>query len=221
MKTKPVPSPPQDFSVRLLECLEERKQERHGAGKWLADTFGVTSVTGNDWLNGRFKPDEDKVDRMARLFKVNFEWLFRGNGPKRGDAQPMDEPLIKVPLISFTRAGSWSDVADSYEPGDGEYMVHTTARVGKRAFALRVRGDSMVPKIPDGAILIVDPDGEALPGRVVVVRQNHDSEATVKTLVRDGNLLFLKPENDRYPVMMMREDAVICGVVRQVIQDLF
>jgi len=125
-----------------------------------------------------------------------------------------------VPLISWTTAGNWAEVVDNFAPGDAEDWIVTTARVGPHAFALRIRGDSMTPLIPDGAIVIVDPDTDAKHRSIVIVRQNHDTEATCKRLIYDAAQPYLQPENPRYPVMQMSPDAKIVGVVRQVITDL-
>ena len=59
------------------------------------------------------------------------------------------------------------------------------------AFALRVAGDSMVnplgfPSIPEGSIVIVDPDGIAENGKIVVARLEDSVEATLKKLVING-----------------------------------
>lgn len=126
----------------------------------------------------------------------------------------------KVPLISWVQAGQWCEISDQFQPGDAESWRETTAKVSSGAFALRIIGDSMEPAIPRGAVVIVDPAIEATNGRVVVVRQNGDSEATIKRLVIEGGVRFLKPDNPRYPIMEMRTDAVICGVAIKVEQDL-
>ena len=128
--------------------------------------------------------------------------------------------LGRVPLVSTTTAGNWAEIVDNFEPGDAEDWVVSTAKVGPRAYALRIQGDSMTPTIPDGAIVIVDPDTQAKHRSIVIVRQNHDTEATCKRLIYDGTQPYLQPENPRYPVMQMGPDAVISGVVRQVITDL-
>lgn len=126
----------------------------------------------------------------------------------------------KVPLISWVQAGQWCEISDQFQPGDAESWRETTARVSAGAYALRIVGDSMEPAIPRGAVVIVDPAIEATNGRVVVVRQNGDSEATIKRLVIEGGVRYLKPDNPRYPIMEMRADAVICGVAIKVEQDL-
>ena len=197
----------------------------------LACGWESASRVGN-YEQGTREPTLDDVRTIAKALGVQHGWLATGEG-ERAIASPLqpddlaqdqaigDVRIVRsVPLISSATAGNWGEVCDSYQPGDGERPVPTTAKVGRRAFALRVKGDSMEPRIPDGAIVIVDPAAEAMPGKMVVVRQNHDAEATVKTLISDGGQLLLKPENARYPIMQLRDDAVICGVVRQIVMDV-
>jgi len=125
----------------------------------------------------------------------------------------------RVPLISLVAAGTWSEAMDNFQVGDAQEWIETTASVTSGAYALRVEGDSMEPKFPHGAILIVDPNEVARNGSYVIVRQN-GSDATFKQLVIDGGESYLRPLNDRYPIMAMRKDAVICGVVKRVEMDV-
>ena len=128
----------------------------------------------------------------------------------------------RVPLISWTTAGNWGEVVDNFAPGDAEDWIATTAKVGPHAFALRIRGESMAPTIPDGAIVIVDPDAEPRHRSIVIVRQNHDSEATCKRLIYEGDRPMIRPDNPAYvgQVAPLADDARIVGVVRQVVVDL-
>lgn len=125
----------------------------------------------------------------------------------------------RIPLISLVAAGTWCEAIDTFQVGDAQEWIETTANITKSGYALRVEGDSMEPKFPHGAILIVDPNEQARNGSFVIVRQN-GSDATFKQLVMDGGQSYLKPLNDRYPIMAMRPDAVICGVVKRVEMDV-
>lgn len=78
----------------------------------------------------------------------------------------------------------------------------------------------MEPKIPHGSIVIVDPAIHADSGRIIVVRQNDDTEAITKRLVIEGGVHYLKPESPLYPIVEMRHDAVMCGVAVKVELDL-
>lgn len=131
-----------------------------------------------------------------------------------------DGPDIKgtVPIISWVQAGHWNEAIDNLRPGEGE-RVPTTYRAKAHTYALRVRSDSMEPKFPDGCIVIVEPEEDPLPGKFVIVRQN-GNEATFKQLIKDGDTLFLKPLNPRYPIMPLGDDAVFCGVVKRMEMDV-
>lgn len=115
-------------------------------------------------------------------------------------------------------AGNWSDPTDTYARGTGEAMIATTAKVGRLAYALRVRGDSMSnprgdPSFPDGSVIIVDPGRQPEAGSMVIVRLLDDDETTFKRLAIDGGRRLLVPLNPQYPTIPLEQDAMLCGVV--------
>lgn len=126
----------------------------------------------------------------------------------------------KVPLISWTAAGRWAEIEDPLQPGEGEDWVWTTASVGKNAFALRVVGDSMEPKIPDGSIVIIDPARPYQNGSIVLAKRTGDQEATLKQLWYDGPVPKLRPINARYTILDMPPDTRIIGVAVRIELDL-
>lgn len=154
------------------------------------------------------------LEKIAKVYGVDVADIFIRA------AQVEDGPEIKssVPLIDWVQAGMWNKAADPLPPGQGE-RIPTTYRARPNTYALRVRGDSMEPKFPEGAIIIVEPGEAPVNGSYVIVRQNHD-DATFKQLVKDGYRAYLKPLNPRYPVIEMAPDAVICGVVKRVEMDV-
>jgi len=125
-----------------------------------------------------------------------------------------------VPVISWTKAGKWGEVQDLFQPGDAEDWIATTAAVSKSAFALRVRGDSMEPKIPDGSIVIIDPAAQYGHGKIVLAKRTTDQEVTLKQLWYDGAIPKLRPLNERYAILDMPEDTRIIGVAVRLELDL-
>lgn len=84
-------------------------------------------------------------------------------------------------------------------------------------FALRVRGDSMIGAgILDGDRVVVRPQQTAESGQIVVALLG--DEATVKRLRRDGDEIWLLPENPAYAPIDGRE-ATILGLVRAVVRE--
>ncbi len=66
----------------------------------------------------------------------------------------------------------------------------------------------MEPIFPAGAIIVVEPDLEAIPGNYVIVR-NGGGEATFKQLVKDGEDWYLKPVNPRYPIKPLGSSHIV------------
>lgn len=72
--------------------------------------------------------------------------------------------------------------------------------------------DSMEPEFMEGAIIIVEPDMNASPGDFVIAR-TPSGETTLKRLIQNGTVLYLKPPNPRYEIFPL-DDSEIIGVVR-------
>ena len=194
------------------------------------DESYVSRLLYPDGKAGLKRIGEDTVEKISRIhpywlktateIKATYDALLQGSiKPEAGNVSPTTIATRRIPLISLVAAGTWCEAMDTFQVGDAQEWIETTANITKSGYALRVEGDSMEPKFPHGAILIVDPNEQARNGSYVIVRQN-GSDATFKQLVMDGGQSYLKPLNDRYPIMAMRPDAVICGVVKRVEMDV-
>lgn len=88
-------------------------------------------------------------------------------------------------------------------------------------FFVRVEGDSMLGAgIHKGDILIVDRSLSAENGKIVIAFLN--GEFTVKTLKKEGNDVWLVPENPKFPRLKVDpgSDFQVWGVVTYVIHDV-
>ncbi|MFQ5510119.1 MAG: LexA family protein [Leptospirillia bacterium] len=187
----------------------------------LAEQLGVGLTTVIRYEKEERVPDVNYALAVCERFKVNLDWLLKGEGPRyvgQGNTEVVTGPraVAYYPLISWVQAGQWQEVIDNYHPGDGEAMVPSSKQFGDRTYCLRVVGDSMEPKVPEGSIIFVDPDHTAENGCLAVVRLDEEQQATFKKLVMDGDRKYLTPINPRYPVMEVTGPATICGVVRRI-----
>lgn len=136
-------------------------------------------------------------------------------------------PKRRVPLISWVRAGSWSDVEDQYHPGEADEWVDVYDTIpGDQTFALRVTGDSMTSPyagdaitFPDGTVIVVDPTRAASAGDYVVAKDVTTQQATFKKLTTDGGRWYLKPLNPSYPMIEIDDPAV--RVIGKVIEFFY
>ena len=132
-----------------------------------------------------------------------------------GNVIPAPELRGKVPVISWVQAGNWMDAIDNFAPGDAEEWISTTYAAKQNTFALRVTGDSMEPVFPAGCLIIVEPDCDPVHGSYVVAKRPGDGLATFKQLVFDGSQIYLKPLNNKYPLLDFPPDAKVVGVVKR------
>ena len=174
----------------------------------------------SQWLTGYRNLGEKAARKIELKLGLKLFWLDSklGDNVEGDNFSPTVGLRGSVPLISWVQAGNWESAIDTLAIGEGE-RIETTYKANKHTYALRVQGDSMESKFPNGCIIIVEPEENPRPGQYVIVRQNGD-DATFKQLIQDGSTLFLKPLNPRYPIMELRSDAVFCGVVKRMEMDV-
>ena len=67
--------------------------------------------------------------------------------------------------------------------------------------------------IPEGMVILVDPEVEATNGKLVVAKLESDNEATFKKYVVDAGRKFLKALNPHWPMTEINGNCKIIGVV--------
>ena len=122
-----------------------------------------------------------------------------------------------VPLLGRIAAGPPIQALEEVE----DVLPLPASIVGDGTFfMLRVKGDSMHDAgIHDGDMVVIRKQDDATPGSIVAAMI--EDEATVKTLVRQGNRTILRPENPAYePIEITGEDARILGKVVALLRSL-
>ncbi|MDO8388200.1 MAG: S24 family peptidase [Polaromonas sp.] len=199
------------MSVHTL--IREGRKRLGMSEQQFADAAGVSRGAVQQWERpGGTAPKRSNQRRVAELLGVSVAELMSGGS----NVSPGFDVRAEVPLISEVQAGNYT-VIDNFQPRDGLEMVPVTIPIKRHTFALRVQGDSMVgdrlDSFPEGSLLIVEPEMDALPGDYVIAL-NSENQTTFKQLIRDGGELFLKPLNVRYPIRPLGT-AEIIGVVRE------
>jgi SOS-response transcriptional repressor LexA len=192
----------------------------------LADKSGVSQATISKIERG---DQEQSVHTpiLAATLGVDTLWLATGNGEMafggisqdlpnyNSNTESVSWPLGKVPLISNIQAGHWCEAIDNFQPGDAEEWLPAPAKHGPHAYALRVTGTSMEPRLREGEIVVVDPDRDPESGSIVVARMAENKEVTLKQLIREGGETYLKALNPHWPepIIRMSEEWSVCGRV--------
>jgi repressor LexA len=194
----------------------------------LAGKIDVVTRTLQRWEKGEQVPDGVSIMKIAKATKVQPGWLLTGDGemypaPSRPENVFALHPglrrrtqLVDLPLISAVPAGK---VATMFHPDYADTYVTVDDIKDPGAFALKVKGHSMAPRIEDGDIVIVSPHAEARNGDVCVVRV--DGEDTLKRVKFEGSYIHLIPFNpDFEPVTVKKKDVNFIWKVVKLIKEL-
>jgi repressor LexA len=147
-----------------------------------------------------------QADKKARSLRVLSPW------------EKMLHPVIHIPIYGRISAG-FAQHREQEAKGCITVDVRTAGlRPSTRAFALQVRGDSMIGKgILDGDYAILEPGRVPRTGDVVAALI--DNESTLKTFVSKGGRAMLKAENPAYPELYPAQELTIQGVLVTVIRQ--
>jgi len=131
----------------------------------------------------------------------------------------ISEFFNKIPIVGRVAAGSPILAMENIE---GSVIIDPSfIKNAEDAFALRVKGDSMINVgIFEGDLVIVSPNEKGKNGDVIVAML--DDEVTVKTLDIKNNKLKLVPENDNHQTIPIGEKSnfSIIGKVKGIVRWL-
>lgn len=211
-----------DYSERLRLALKQSGL----TVQMLADGLEISYQAAKKAVDGKTKAfTASNNQRAAKLLGVSAEWLATGDGdvrqPTPSQLAPAAIGSLRIPLISYVQAGVWTGVVDTYQPGDADEFLLTDLELSANAFALEIKGDSMLPEFKAGDRVIIDPAISPAPGDFVVAK-NGAEEATFKKyrprgINEHGDIVFeLVPLNEDYP--SMRSDQVPIRIVGTMVE---
>ena len=174
--------------------IKELRQKNGLSQMRLAQLVGVHQTAISQWEKGRTAPDRNSLIRLAEIFEVSVDSLISDNGAD-------DKNLI--PVLGFIRAGM---------PVEAVENIIGYEKIGKSAdksryFALRIVGDSMMPRFCQGDTVIVRQQNDADTGDIVVAFVG-ENDATIKKLIKKDSGIVLMPLNSEFEPMMFSNEEV-------------
>lgn len=154
-------------------------REEHGKSQTdLAKYLGITPQAVSGYENGRRNPPTDVCQRIADFFFVSTDYVL-GRSDTPGQVKPPSK-TVRIPVLGRVAAGIPFDAVE--EIVDFEDIPATLARSGEY-FGLRIKGDSMSPRILNGDTVIVRRQDDADSGDIVIALVN-GSEGCCKRFKR-------------------------------------
>lgn len=168
----------------------------------LARIAGVAPSSVNGWRNGAV-PRKNAIERMCKALEISRDDIMsdecglaakeHGRYAMPDGAMPVRGTSAMVPLrvLGATHAGERMDEDES------DYMVEFPQSVAERhpgCFALRVEGDCMNRRYPEGCHIMVDPNMEPRNGSAVVA-EFEDGRSVLRNYLRGSSTLMLTADS--------------------------
>ena len=189
---------------RLYQAAQELKNVTGQSA--VAKLLGATAQTVHNWEQRGMS--KQGMVTAQRVIGCSASWLETGTGQMSintmGNVVSAPVGSRRIPLISYVQAGLWKGVVEPYKAAADYEFLLTDMQLSDGAFALEIKGDSMLPEFDPGDRVIIDPAIAPQPGDFVVAK-NGDEEATFKKyrlrgLNEKGQMVVeLVPLNQNYP----------------------
>ena len=185
-----------------MHKLKELRTDKGITQKELSAILHVPPNTYNQWENGKREPDYEMVSKIADYFGVTVDYLLGREVSHHNNEKPPRKKGVRIPVYGDTAAGvpilAIEDY-DSDDPDDWEEITEEMARGGEY-IALRLKGDSMEPRMKTGDVVIVRLQPDVETGDIAIVRVNGDS-ATCKKIKKTPEGIMLISTNPNYEPM--------------------
>lgn len=210
--------------MKFNEKLKIFRKEAKITQVELAKKLNVTQGTVANWERGVREPDIETIQRIADALNININTLFsdlsHSNNRDSIEVLPADG-IRKIPLFESVAAG-FGAYPDSTVIGYIPVYISSDWEA-EHTIAIKVKGDSMYPKIEDGDIVVVCKDADYSDGQIVVVRID-ETEAVVKRIHLSQTRLVLESINPEYKDRVFDREEMnritVEGVVRKIVKDV-
>lgn len=179
--------------------------------EWLFDEDNIP-----DDLYSNFKDD---IIYISNEYTKKILSLLDENKIVNNSNKVTIKDIIKIPVVGTVAAGE--PILAEQNIIDYEELPINEFKDGDY-FGLKIKGDSMLPRILEDDVVIVRQQNDCDNGQVAVVLINGD-EATVKQIKKTENGIMLIPFNNKYDPMFFTKEEIetkpvrIIGVVKRLI----
>lgn len=187
-----------------METIRKLRKENKITMKHLGEILGVSESAVSQYENGKRQPDQEMLAKIADYFDVSVDYLLgRTDTPKPSLS---NSNTIKIPVLGYVAAGIPIDAIEEildYEELDAQQFNPYC-----EYFGLKIKGDSMMPRIHNGDVVIVRKQPDIESGEVAIVCINGE-EATCKQIQKHSNGLTLISYNSIYEPMFFTNEEVM------------
>lgn len=178
-----------------MNRLKELRKQKKMTQKDIAGIAGVSCSAVSLWESGRNNIDWKVAIQLAKHLGVTPEYLTGETNVIDTNSNDYEQLGFRIPIIGTIRAGI--PVAAIEEIEDWEEIPASMARSGEYV-ALRIKGDSMEPKMSEGDIAIIRRQETIESGQIAAVLVNGDEATIKKVKILDDGIMLVAFNQDVY-----------------------
>lgn len=202
----------------VMSANIKKYMDRNGIDRnKLASDLGQAYTTVSDWVNGKTYPRIDKIEMLADYFHIEKADLVEENKPS--NLKQVPTKTKKVPILGTIACG---DPITADENIEGYRETIADLLPSGTVFYLKAKGQSMEPTIPNGSYVLIREQPTVEDGEIAAVLVDNDSEATLKRIKHQGNIVMLMPDNHEYDPIILSDEYTgrIIGKAVRFVADL-
>ena len=192
----------------MKELIKNRRKELNITLEEIGDYVGVSKTTVQRWESGNISNmRRDRIKKLSEILQLDSDELL-------GIDSHGENRFEHIPVLGQVAAGVPITAQEDilwYEAVPAQWVKND------RLFALKIKGDSMLPRIVDGDIVIVRQQSDVESGETAIIMI--DGEATCKKVLKHKDGIVLVSNNPEYPPVMVsfaevkNKDVQILGKV--------
>ena len=190
--------------AEIKDRIVSLRNEKNITQSQLAEELNISPSAIGMYEQGRRKPSYELLEEICDYFNVDMDYLMGRSDIKNRyqaglkydwedkkqedsniDMKTVNTDYIMIPLYESISAG--------YGASNSEFIemipVFGLKKNGTTYFAVKVEGDSMEPKIPNGSTIIIKKDIQIESGEIGAFNLNDENFVKQKKVVKDRLIL--------------------------------
>ena len=206
----------ESISTRIQQAMDIRGLKQTD----LVERTKISKGSLSSYVSGRYAPKQNNIYLLAKALNVNVEWLMGADIPMTyfKEVRSSDHnPAVRIPVLGRVAAGIPINAVE--ETIDWEEIPAEMAG-SDEYFGLRIKGDSMSPRIMDGDTVIVRRQDDADTGDIVIAIVNGDDGVCKKLRKIDSGIMLISL-NPAYDPMVFDHsdiDTIPVSIIGRVVE---
>ena len=187
--------------------IRQRRLELGLSGEEVGKMLGVNKTTVYRYEKGEIdKMPIEVVEKLSVALRTTPDVIMGWNTDARTPTNlaPISRAsIVSIPILGTIKCGQ-PILAEENITG---YREELSDRLPSgNLFYLRSQGDSMLPTIPEGSLVLIREQPTVEYGEVAAVLVNGDTEATLKRVKKQGDIVMLIADNPDYQPYVITKD---------------